>query len=132
MNKLKNLILVMAVLFFANSCAEPEEATPTQILYGEWTVENVIANGQVNIPEIFNVDAKLHLDRNGTFLFVNIDGRGDAGTWTATESSLTLTGGEGAHTYTIAFLDWDKLHVHRSFTIAQGGEVELRYMFRRD
>lgn len=132
MNKFRNLILVLAVLFFANACAEPDDATPTQMVIGEWMVENVIANGQVNLPDqALNLESKLYLDYNESFMFVNINGLGDAGTWTATEDALTLSGREGDHTYDIIFVDWDKLHIHRSFSIGAGGEVELRYMLRR-
>lgn len=133
MNKLRNIILVMVIALFANSCAEPAEPDPIQVVVGEWRVENVIANGQVNLPEIFEVDSRLHLDHNQTFLFVNVDGRATAGSWTATETNLMLENTEGSvQDFTIVYLNWEKMHVYRTFTIDMGNEIELRYMFRRD
>ena len=135
MNKYKNLIFVVVVALILGACAKPETPTNVQIAEGEWEVENVIANGELNLPEgsYFSVNSVLHLDRNETFLFVNVDGRATAGTWTATETNLTLTGtSPEAYTqdYTIVSLTYDKMHVYRTFLIL-GNPVEIRYLFRR-
>lgn len=133
MNKYKNLIFVMVVALILGACAKPETPTNIQIAEGEWAVENVIANGELNPNSYYQVESVLHLDRNETFLFVNVDGRATAGTWTATESNLTLTGTspeDYVQNYTIASLTWDKMHVYRTFSIL-GNEVEIRYLFRR-
>ncbi len=133
MNKLRNILLVIVIALFVNSCAKPEDPDPVQLVMGEWRVENVIANGQVNLPEIFEVDSRLHLDYNETFLFVNVDGRATAGTWSATESNLVLDATDGSvQDFNIVYLNWEKMHVYRTFTIDMGNEIELRYLFRRD
>ena len=131
MDKFKSLMIILVVTLLMAGCQEPEDPTAVQIAIGEWEVENVIANGELNLPEIFQVRSMLHLDRNETFLFVNIDGRATAGTWQAGAGSLRLTGSDGAvHDYTIVYLTWEKMHVYRTLTVL-GGEVELRYLFRR-
>ena len=131
MNKFKNLLIVIAMTMFLVNCQEPDDPTFFQIATGEWEVENVIANGELNLPEIFQVNSVLHLDRNETFLFINIDGRATAGTWQATESSLQLNGSDGLmQNYTIVYLSWEKMHVFRTLTVL-GETVELRYLFRR-
>lgn len=135
MNKYKNLIFVMAVALILGACAKPETPTNVQIAEGEWAVENVIANGELNFPEgsYYEVNSVLHLDRNETFLFINVNGRATAGTWTATETNLTLNGTSPevyVQNFTIASLTWDKMHVYRTFTVGTT-QVELRYLFRR-
>lgn len=131
MNKIRNLFFVVVIALFANACADPDEPNMIQIAQGEWIVENVIANGQLN--EIFEVNSVLHLDRNETFLFVNVDGRATAGTWTATETTLTLNGSDGStQSFTIVNLTWEKMHVYRTFSNPVAGQIELRYLFRRN
>lgn len=133
MNKYKNLFLVMVVALVLGACEEPQTPTNVQIATGEWAVENVIANGELNLDQLYQVNSVLHLDRNETFLFVNVDGRATAGTWTATEETLTLDGDSPevfTHNYTIVSLTWDKMHVFRTFNIG-ATQVELRYLFRR-
>ena len=131
MNKIRNLFFVVVIALFAHSCADPDDPTMIQIAQGEWIVENVIANGQLN--EIFEVNSVLHLDRNDSFLFVNVDGRATAGTWTATETTLTLNGSDGStQSFTIVNLTWEKMHVYRTFNNPVAGQIELRYLFRRN
>lgn len=133
MNKYKNLIFVMVVALVLGACAKPETPTNVQIAEGEWVVENVIANGEVNEQDYYSENSVLHLDRNGSFLFVHINGTATAGTWTATETQLTLTvtsPGSGTQNYTIVNLTWDKMHIFRTITIGTT-QVELRYLLRR-
>lgn len=132
MNKLRIITIGLVLAFILNACTKPEDPSTEQIITGEWIVENVIADGQVNIPDVFNVDAVLHLDPNGSFLFVNIDGRASAGTWDATGTELMLTGTDGyAQNFTVVYTNWEKMHIFRTLSIAQGEDVELRYLFRR-
>ena len=129
MKKLRNIMMVMVLAIFASACTEKAE-DPS--INGEWIVENVFANGELNIPQVFDVDAVLHLDSNETFLFVNIDGRASGGTWTSDGTDLVLTGSDSyAQNFTIVFFDWEKLHIVRTLSVAQGADVELRYLFRR-
>ena len=124
-------MIVLVVTLAMTNCQEPDEPTQVQIATGEWEVVNVIANGELNLPEIFQVNSVLHLDRNQTFLFINIDGRASAGTWEASSASLRLTGSDGGvQDYSIVYLNWEKMHVYRTLTVL-GEPVELRYLFRR-
>lgn len=127
MSKFKYLMLVLGLFVMLGSCVKPVDPTEVQILTGEWEVENVIANGESNLGQVFQNESRLHLDRNESFLFVNVDGYANSGTWAADETSLTL----GDVVYTIVYLDYDKLHVYTTFNNALTGDVELRYLFKR-
>jgi len=134
MTKLINLIVIVGLAALISSCVKPQDPTEVQILTGEWMVKNVIANGQVNFPDdVFLENSVLHLDRNETFLFINVDGRANSGTWTATdkEVKLTLDGNAGELVFNIVYLNYEKLHVYYSFTNQITGTIELRYLFER-
>lgn len=132
MAKFKYLMFIAGFALLFNSCMKPDDAEPAQILFGEWKVINVIVDGQINIPdEAFLENSVLHLELDETFLFINVDGRANIGTWTATETQLTLSHNDGGSTvFNIVYLDYDKLHVY--YTVGgPGGEFELRYLFNR-
>ena len=133
MNKLKYIIAFFGLAILMNGCAKPEEPTNVQILTGEWKVESVIADREVNFPEyVFLAQSVLHLDRNNTFLFVNVDGRAKAGKWNATDKQLTLNDAEeGNVTFTIVYCDYNKMHVYYTITNTLTGNIELRYLFER-
>ena len=128
------LVIVFGIIgMLFSSCVKPEDPTEVQILTGEWTVRNVIANGQVNLPdEVFLEESVLHLDRNETFLFINVDGRANSGTWTADETTITLTlDGGGTIAFSITYLNYEKLHAYYEFLNTQTGTIEVRYLFER-
>lgn len=132
MNNIKISIIALVFMFATSSCLKTETPEPSMVVGGEWVVENVIADGQVNTQDLYDIDAKLHLDANNTFLFVNIDGRATAGTWMATETVLTLTGNDSyVQEFEIAYLDWDKMQIARTLAISAEINVEIRYLFRR-
>jgi hypothetical protein len=110
---------------------KPEEPATAQILAGKWEVISVIADRQVNFPDnVFLANSVLHLDRNETFLFINVDGRAKAGTWSATDSQLTLTDpNDGNITFNIVYMDYNKLHVYYTISNQLTGDIELRYLF---
>jgi hypothetical protein len=133
MNKYKNLIFVMVVALILGACAKPETPTAVQIAEGVWVVESVIANGEVNPQYSYSEGSVLHLDRNETFLFVHINGTATAGTWTATDTQLTLTVTSpeaGTQNYTIVNLEWEKMHIFRTIQVGTT-TVELRYLLAR-
>ncbi len=130
MAKFKYLMFIVGFALLVNSCAKPDDPTAVQILIGEWEVVSVVADGQIP-PDVFLAQSRLHLDRNETFLFINVDGRANAGTWTASETQLTLQHSTGGSTnFNIVYMDFDKLHVYHVIS-SQAGEVELRYLFNR-
>ena len=132
MNKLKYLIVFIGLSVFANSCVEPEDPTNVQILTGEWEVKHVIANGEVSVDNFYQEQSVLHLDRNETFLFINVDGRAESGVWTADENQLNLTPAEGDQlVFEIVYSNYDKLHAYYSIDTPIAGEIELRYLFER-
>jgi hypothetical protein len=133
MNKLKYIIAFFGLAIIMNACMKPEEPTNVQILAGEWEVVSVIADRQVNVPaNAFLAQSVLHLDRNNTYLFVNVDGRAKAGTWLATDTELTLNDTEeGDVTFTIVYADYNKMHVYYTINNPLTGDIELRYLFER-
>lgn len=133
MNYVKYLMIFIGLSISFYACVEPEDPTEIQVLTGEWKVKNVIANGQVNLPDsTYLENSVLHLDGNGTFLFINVDGLANAGKWTATDSLLTLTNNDGSFIpFNIVYFDYTKLHVYYTFTSFGSGDVELRYLFER-
>ncbi len=132
MNNSKLIIIILGVLISFSSCMKPQEPTEVQILTGEWEVINVVADGQVNFPEdTFLESSMLHLDRNETFLFINVDGRAEAGDWEADGEKLTLKAKDVTKVYNIVYLDYDKLHVNYTFSNQITGEIELVYLFKR-
>lgn len=133
MSKLKIIIALFGIAILLNACMKPEEPTNVQILTGEWNVKSVIADGEVNFPDhTFLQNSILHLDRNATFLFINVDGRAKAGTWTATETELSLSDPiEGNINFTIIYASYDKLHVVHTISNQLTGGIEIRYLFER-
>ena len=133
MSKLKIIIALFGIAILLNGCMKPEEPTTVQILTGEWTVRSVIADGEVNVPDhTFLQNSTLHLDRNATFLFINVDGRAKAGTWTATETELSLSDPvEGNINFSIIYASYDKLHVVHTINNQLTGGIEIRYLFER-
>jgi hypothetical protein len=131
MKQLKVLSILLVLAGALSSCLKTEDPVPTGLVAGEWLVENVIADGEVG--NYFSANSKLHLDLNGTFLFVNVDSRASSGTWTATASTLTLTESDDyIQEFNIVYADNDKLHIYRNLSIITGQTVELRYLFRRN
>ncbi len=131
MNRLKYIIVFFGLAILMNACMKPEEPATAQILAGKWEVISVIADRQVNFPDnVFLANSVLHLDRNETFLFINVDGRAKAGTWSATDSQLTLTDpNDGNITFNIVYMDYNKLHVYYTISNQLTGDIELRYLF---
>lgn len=131
MAKFKYLMLIVGFSLLMHACAKPEDPTEIQILIGEWVVEYVAADGQIPPDILFLEESRLHLDRNDTFLFINVDGRSNSGNWTASETQLTLNYQHGGSTnFTIVYRDFEKLHVYHTIE-SQVGAIELRYLFRR-
>ena len=131
MNYLKLVaVIIIGSFIMLSSCMKPEEPTNVQILTGEWEVTNTIANDQLDLP-VFEERAVLHLDRNETFLFINVDGRAKSGTWSEDGDKLSLETKQGTTIYNIVYLDYEKLHVYYTFYSDQAGEIELRYLFER-
>ncbi len=133
MNNLKFLVYILGISLVLGSCAKPEEPTPVQILTGEWEVAEVMAAGEVKFPEdMFLEKSALHLDKNNTYLFINVNGRSEAGTWNADADKLTLTAKDGGNSvFNITYMNFEKLHAFTSFNNTITGEVEVRYLFNR-
>lgn len=133
MRTIKNLILLLVLSTVAFSCRKPVDPTPTQMAAGIWKVDNVITNQQELPPGAYAVDSKLHLDRNESFLFNNVNGVSSAGKWSSDGSKLTLTPATGdAVVYTIVNLTPEKMHIVTEFNTFLGTKVELRYMLSRE
>lgn len=131
MYKIRIAFIVIIASGMFSACLETETPTPNGVVMGEWAVDKVISNGQVE-EGLLGVDATLHLDNNNSFLFVNIDGRASSGQWTAADSTLTLVGNDGyVQEYNIEYVDWQKLNIYRTFVFSSEAQIEIRYLFRR-
>lgn len=133
MTNLKYLVYILGISFVLGSCAKPEEPTPVQILTGEWEVAEVMAAGEVKFPEDMFLDkSRLQLENNESYLFITVDGRYDAGTWSADADALTLTSKDGGVTVlNISYMNFERLNAFTSFDNEITGEVEVRYLFER-
>jgi hypothetical protein len=115
-----------------SACLETETPEPSSVVMGEWAVDEVVSNGQVDNGTP-GINAYLLLESNNTYVFVNINGTATYGTYSATESNLTLTSNDNiVEEYSIEYVDWQTLHLQRSFAIAGGSEVEIRYVFHKN
>lgn len=133
MNNLKFLVYILGISLVLGSCAKPEDPTPVQILTGEWEVAEVVAAGEVKFPEdMFLEKSALNLNKNNTYLFMNVNGRAEQGTWDADEDKLTLTSNDGNNTvFNIKYMNFEKLQAYTSFDNQITGEVEVIYLFDR-
>lgn len=133
MIKLKLILIVLGLTGLLTSCVDPEDPSEVQILTGEWEVQNVIANGQLDFPDdVFMEESILYLNRNETYLFINVDGSASSGTWSADEDNLSLTGENGdSRQYEIIYMDYSKLQVSYTVTNPATGEINLTYVFNR-
>jgi len=132
MNNIKIAFLIFLVFVGVSSCLKTETPTPQATLMGEWLVDNVIVDGQVDNQQVFAEDAVLHLENNNTYLFVNVDGLASSGEWSATDSVLTLNGNDNyVQVFNVTYVDWEKLNMYRTFSIATGNQIEVRYLFRK-
>ncbi|MDN4164170.1 hypothetical protein QWY31_01590 [Cytophagales bacterium LB-30] len=133
MKKLFNYIMVIGAVLYISACAKPEEPTMSQMAPGEWDIEEVYVNGEIDNSSGYSA-VSLFLERNDTFLFVERSGRSFAGTWAIDDagSTLTLTATTGeVLTFNIIAMRFDHIHMVRTVTSPLAGDIELRYVLSR-
>ena len=131
MNKFINNLILAAFAIVVISCTEPTDPTPTNMSYGDWRVDEYYVNGQEEGSSIID---RFTLERDGTFLLEDNNGILTIGTWTATETALTLSGqGEGAASYnfTIVFQSYEKMHLLQNIQSPTAGTIEIRYLMNK-
>lgn len=115
---------------FAISCAEVADPTPTQMAYGNWEVQEYYVNGQYDGSDIIE---RFTLERDGNFVMRDANGILTVGTWTASSTSLTLSGSDGTtYDFTIVTQTFDKMHLLQSISSPTAGTIEIRYLMDRD
>lgn len=131
--KMKNLIniLFIGLMAFAISCASPENPTSTQTLTGEWYVEEYYVNGQSNGSSIIE---RFFLERDGSFLLEDFNNVVVVGSWTSTESTLTLTSTDQDATvyqFNLVFVGPEKMQIVQNIENPSVGDLEIRYLMNR-
>ena len=113
----------------AVSCAEPEPATPSSLAYGNWEVAEFYIDGQSNGSIVID---RFTLDKNDTFVLEDSNGILTAGSWTITETALTLTGSNGTtFAFTIAFQLIDKMNLTQTITNPTVGSFTITYLVNK-
>ena len=133
MKKLFNYIMVIGAVLYISACAKPEEPTMSQMAPGEWSIEEVYVNGEIDNNGNYAA-VSLFLERNETFLFVEKNGRSFAGTWTLDDagSILTLTATSGEIlAFNVIAMRFDHIHMVRTVSSTIAGDIELRYVLNR-
>ncbi len=131
---MKKLIFIYTMIFgmaaFAISCAEPEEPTPANQLFGSWTVVDLFVNGQQNDGGTLD---RFFLERDNTFLLEDDNDVLFVGTWTATADRLTLTAEDGTvFDFEIELLSFTRLQVEQTVNNPTTGNLSIRYLMNKD
>lgn len=109
------------------SCAETSAPTSTQMAPGEWDVAEVFVNGQTQGG--VNLFERFILERDGSFVLEDENGIFFAGTWTATESRLTLSASDGTvFDFAIIFMSYSKMQLVQTIAGSAAGDLEIRYL----
>lgn len=120
----------------ASSCTEPADPTPTKMAYGDWAVQEVYVNGQANPPNN-TVISRFTLERDDSYVLVDNNGFISVGTWTATETNLTLseadtTSGGMVYDFSIIFQSYEKMHLVQTISNPTAGDIQIRYLMDRE
>lgn len=130
MKYLNKIILAGMVALMAASCAEPEMATPSTLSYGDWDVVEFYVDGQSNGESVIE---RFTLDRNDTFVLEDQNGILTSGTWTASETSLTLTGSNGTtFAFTVIYQSSQKMHLTQTISNPTVGSFTITYLVNKD
>lgn len=130
--KALNYIILSGIVLLAFACAEPEEPTATNMAIGDWEVSEYYVNGQADGSSVIN---RFTLERDGSFILEDNNGILFAGTWVATDTSLTLTdtSGDGqVFTFTIVFQSYTKMQLLQVISSPSAGDIEIRYLMDLD
>jgi hypothetical protein len=126
MKRLLNYIMFIGIATLAISCAEPEEPTSSQRIVGTWDVSEYYVSGQSGGANIID---RLIIERDGNFILEDDNGVLTVGTWSSTDTALTLTPTEGeAITLTIVTLTYRKGHFIQNLSSPTIGDIEIRYL----
>ncbi|MBK6267445.1 hypothetical protein JKA74_20585 [Marivirga sp. S37H4] len=131
MRKFINYIFVLGIALIAISCAKPEDPSTGKMVVGEWLVDEAYVSGQADDSDIIE---RLVIERDGNFVLEDANGVLSVGTWSATETALTLTGtGEGSETrdLQIVTMTYSKAHFVQNVSSSIAGDFEIRYLMNR-
>lgn len=119
-------MILAGMAIMAISCAEPADPTPTQMAFGNWTVDEYYVNGQEDGSGILE---RFTLERDDSFLMEDNNGILFVGTWTATDTSLTLTDESGeVFEFTIVYQSYTKMQLLQEITSPSAGTIQIRYL----
>ncbi|WP_425390845.1 hypothetical protein [Ekhidna sp.] len=131
MKRLYNILMLAGVVLLSYSCAETSAPTPTQMVPGDWEVAEVYVNGQTQgSVDLFD---RFILERDGSFVLEDINGIFFAGTWTASDTQLTLNASDGTvFSFAIVFQSYSKMQLVQTISGGNAGDLEIRYLLNRD
>ncbi|MEL6557304.1 MAG: hypothetical protein AAFQ94_03920 [Bacteroidota bacterium] len=126
MKRLFSYLLMMGMVLGAVSCVEPEDPTPANQLIGNWGVDEFFVNGQSDGSGVIE---RFTLERDGSFVLEDDNNLIFVGTWTSTDTSLTLTAEDGTvFNFTIVFLSYTKMQIVQNITNPSIGTITIRYL----
>jgi len=133
MNKVLNYMIIAGIAILAISCAEPTDPTPTQMAYGEWVVVDYFVDGQQSSG--YPIE-RLNLERDDSYTMVDNNGFISVGTWTATDTKLTLsaadsTGGSASYDFGITYQTFEKMQLLQTISNPTAGDIQIRYLMNR-
>lgn len=120
--------MLAGVVLLSYSCSETSAPTPTQMAPGFWNVQRAYVDGQLSGTD-FDVFV---LERNGRFALEDDNLLIFEGTYTASETALTLSSTEGTvFAFTIIYMDFNRMQLVRTITGQGGNATEFRYFLNR-
>lgn len=124
-------MILAGVILLTYSCASPSDPTATEMAPGEWEVVEYYVNGQSDGS--YSIWDRFILERDGTFVLEDQNELFFGGTWTITDTTLTLTADDGTtFTFAIVFMSYTKMQLVQTITNPNAGDIEIRYLMNRD
>lgn len=133
MKRVYNSLLIASLALLIFSCAKPEDPDTRAMIYGDWRVQRVFVNGELEQnPSSVVSYISLSLEYDGTYVLVDRTGKVSVGTWEVQEpDNLMLTDEEGpVTTYEIVAIKDNQLHLVVNLATA-AGDLNLRYIMHR-
>jgi len=110
----------------AISCVNPEDPTPANQLVGQWGVDEFFVDGQSDGSGVID---RFTLERDNSFVLQDDNGLIFVGSWTSTDTSLTLTAEDGTiFSFEIVFLSYTKMQIVQNITNPTIGTISIRYL----
>lgn len=128
MKYLNKIILAGVLAIVAFSCTDPEQPTATNMSYGNWIVDEYYVDGQSDGSGVIQ---RFILERNDTFVLEDSNGILTTGSWSATDTQLTLSGSGASFTFAIVYQSFDKMHLTQTISSPTLGSITITYLMNK-